>query len=101
MTIRLRQKGFQRVHQGAYRFIAIASAVLITTQTVVAIRDNLPEGYKIAVPKEDSGMINHCASVGTAIVKVLGAINDNPAVSALAYDYILSIISFLMWYFLI
>ena len=101
MTTRLKRKDFQRVHQGAYRFIAISSAVLITTQTIVAIRDNLPAGQKIGAPKQNSSMINDYAGVGTATVKVLGAINDNPAVSALAYDYILSVISFLMWYLLI
>ena len=61
---------------GPFKFIGICSLLLWNFQTVVALRDS-----------------------GLNVGKVLTAINDSPAVSALGYDYIFSLISFGIWAF--
>lgn len=61
---------------GPFQFIGICSALLWLLQTFVAFKDN-----------------------GLQISRILGAVNDSPAVSALGYDYVLSLASLGIWAF--
>ena len=67
-------------YKETYKFIAVSSAFLITVQSVMAIKNS-----------QDSGL-------SSASSRILRAINDDPAVSALGYDYVLSAASFVTWY---
>ena len=57
-----------------FQFIGILSALLLSLQTFLALRNS---GFQAG--------------------SILGAINDNPAVSALGYDCVLSLISLGTW----
>lgn len=59
---------------GPFQFISICSALLWVLQTFVALK-----------------------STGFDLSRIFSALNDNPAVSALGYDYILSLASFGTW----
>lgn len=59
---------------GPFKFIGVCSALLWIVQTSVALRD---DGFHIS--------------------RIFGAINDSPAVSALGYDFILSMASLGIW----
>ncbi len=93
-----RRKHVHRAYQGAYKFIVVSSAALVVIQTILAIKDNLFHSPRHLVTGQDPITSQRRAGVTTAIARVLEAVNDNPAVSALGYDYVLSVISFLTWY---
>ena len=67
------QKVYQE-YSGAFRIIGVCSALLFAFQTTVALQDYNLKFWKIAA-----------------------AITDSPAVSALGYDYVLSLASFALW----
>jgi len=62
------------IDAGPFQFIGICSALLWLLQTIMTFRDH-----------------------GFHVGRILGAINDSSAVSALGYDYILSLISIGVW----
>lgn len=68
----LKMKDGHAAYMGSLKFIGICSAVLYIFQTAVAFSDH---GYR----------------------DIIGAINDDPAVSALGYDYLLSLVGAFIW----
>lgn len=62
------------VYACPFDFIAVCSALLWTFQTFVALYDT-----------------------GFGPTRIVGALNDNPAVSALGYDFLFSMISIAIW----
>ncbi len=80
--------------------MVISSNVLFMTQTFIAIKDNLPHSRRNDVSRQDPVVVNYFVGIITVVNKVFGAVNDNPAVSALGYDCVLSILSFCVWYVL-
>ncbi len=59
---------------GPFKFIGICSALLWVLQTFVALK-----------------------TTGFDLSRIFSSLNDNPAVSALGYDYLLSLVSFGTW----
>ena len=64
----------QRIFRGSFGYVGICSVVLFVSQTLMALRE-----------------------VGFNGSRVLGAIHDSPAISALGYDYLLSLVSAGFW----
>jgi len=63
---------------GPFQFIRICSGLLWVLQTFVALK-----------------------ATGFDLGRIFSSLNDNPAVSALGYDYILSLVSFGTWTFVV
>ena len=59
---------------GPFQFIGICSVLLWTMQTLVTLKDN---GFHLGI--------------------IIGSVNDSPAVSALGFDYVLSLASLAIW----
>lgn len=93
-----RRELVHHAYQGAYRFIAISSVVLFVTQTILAVKDNLSDSPIHHVNGQGPIMAKRQAGVTTVVGRVFKAVNDNPAVSALGYDCVLTVISSWVWY---
>ena len=83
-----------------FRFIAVASFLFHFKATLVALLDNTPDSHRhrhsILFFKQDEER-SRLERGWTAIEKVVGAINDHPAVSHAAWDAILSGITAVIW----
>ena len=70
----LKARDTQRIFRRIIGYVGICSVVLFVVQTSMTLRE-----------------------IGFNISRVLGAIHDSPAVSALGYDYVLSLVSAGIW----
>ena len=70
----LKARDTQRIFRRITGYVGICSIVLFVVQTLISFRET-----------------------GFDISRVLGAIHDSPAVSALGYDYVLSLVSACLW----
>ena len=70
----LKARDTQRIFPKTIGYVGTCSAVLFVVQTVMTFRE-----------------------VGLNVSRVLEAIHDNPAISALGYDYVLSLVSSGLW----
>lgn len=70
----LKARDTQRIFRRIVGYVGICSAVLFVVQTVMTLRE-----------------------VGFNISRVLDAIHDSPAISALGYDYVLTLVSAGLW----
>ena len=64
----------QRIFGRIFEYVGTCSVVLFVVQTVMTFRE-----------------------IGFNISRILGAIHDSPAISALGYDYVLSLVSAGLW----
>ena len=70
----LKARDTQRIFRRIVGYVGTCSAVLFVVQTVITLRE-----------------------VEFNISRVLDAIHDSPAISALGYDYVLSLVSAGIW----
>lgn len=70
----LKARDTQRIFRRIIGYVGTCSVVLLVVQTLMTFRE-----------------------IGFDISRVLGAIHDSPAISALGYDYVLSLVSACLW----
>ena len=93
-----------RTYGAVYRFVAIVSVLLHLKQTVLALLNNDPGAYdhrhshylanlRLPHKRHRSGLERS----GSAVSRVLGALQDHPAVSSVGWDVLMCAVSLVAW----
>ncbi|KAI9788490.1 MAG: hypothetical protein M1835_002237 [Candelina submexicana] len=89
-----------RAYTRVFKFISVASFVLYGKATLVAMLDNTPDSHYHRHSMLFTHLEEHRSKLergSTALAKVLGAINDHPAVGRAGWDVLLCGISLVVW----
>lgn len=89
-----------RAYTRVFKFISVASFILYSNATLVALLDNTPDSHRHRHSMFFIHVEEHRSKLergSTALAKVLGALNDHPAVGRAGWDVLLCGVSLVVW----